>query len=94
MECAEYATQRDGPVPRGVSEESTPERSSAAPRGALELFRAVERLLAAPTPPAVRATKSQVAFREQRGFAYLWWPGRYVDSECPRRAVDRAPAAD
>jgi hypothetical protein len=70
-------------VPRGVSEESTPEQVfSGSPRG-LELYRAVVKMLAAPTPPAIRATKSQVAFREQRGFAYLWWPGRYLASEVP-----------
>jgi hypothetical protein len=66
-----------------VSEESTPEEVfSGSPRG-LELFRAVEAMLAAPTPPAVRATTSQVAFRARRGFAYLWWPGRYLDSDVP-----------
>jgi hypothetical protein len=66
-----------------VSEESTPEQVfSGSPRG-LELFRAVERMLAAPTPPTVRATKSQVAFRGKRGYAYLWWPGRYVASDVP-----------
>ena len=71
------------PVPRGVSEESTPEQVfSGSPRG-LELFHAVQGLLAVPTPPAVRATKSQVAFREKRGFAYVWWPGRYIDSGVP-----------
>ncbi|AOT04536.1 DUF5655 domain-containing protein [Arthrobacter sp. U41] len=66
-----------------MREESTPEQVfSGSPRG-LELFRAVERMLAAPDPPAVRATKSQVAFRGKRGFAYLWWPGRYLKSEVP-----------
>lgn len=70
-------------MPRGGSEDSTPERVfSGSPRG-LELFRAVETLLAVPAPPAVRATKSQVAFREKRGFAYMWWPGRYVHSRVP-----------
>jgi len=70
-------------VPRGVSEDSTPEEAfSGSPRG-LELFHAVEAMLASPTPPEVRATKSQVAFREKRGFAYLWWPGRYLDSAVP-----------
>lgn len=70
-------------MPRGVSEDSTPEEVfSGSPRG-LELFHAVEAMLAAPTPPAARATKSQVAFRERRGFAYLWWPGRYLDSDVP-----------
>ena len=66
-----------------MSGDSTPEQVfSGSPRG-LELFHAVERLLAVPAPPVVRATKSQVAFREKRGFAYLWWPGRYVDSGVP-----------
>jgi hypothetical protein len=32
----------------------------------------------------VRVSKSQVAFRRRRGFAYLWLPGRYL----------RAPAAE
>jgi hypothetical protein len=27
----------------------------------------------------VRVTKSQVAFRRRRGFAYLWMPGRYLE---------------
>lgn len=71
------------PVPRGVSEESTPEQLfSGSPRG-LELLHAVERLLAVPAPPELRVTKSQVAFREKRGFAYVWWPGRYLDSGVP-----------
>lgn len=70
-------------VPRGVSAGSTPEQVfSGCPRG-LELYRAVERMLAVPTPPDIRATKSQVAFREKRGFAYVWWPGRYLASEVP-----------
>lgn len=66
-----------------MTDESTPEQVfSGSPRG-LELFHAVERMLAAPVPAAMRATKSQVAFRDRRGFAYLWWPGRYVDSDVP-----------
>lgn len=70
-------------MPRGVSEESTPEQVfSGSPLG-LELFHGVQRMLALPVPAGVRATKSQVAFRERRGFAYLWWPGRYVRSDIP-----------
>lgn len=79
---------------RSHGSESTPEEVfSGSPRG-LDLYRAVERLLAGfgPTGPApiepgtfeVRATKSQVAFRgRRRGFAYIWWPGRYVRSDVP-----------
>ena len=29
-------------------------------------------------PCTVRVTRSQVAFRRRRGFAYLWIPGRYL----------------
>jgi hypothetical protein len=66
-----------------VSEGSTPEEVfSGSPRG-LELFRALEQLLATPAPAVIRATKSQVSFRAQRGFAYLWRPGRYVHSDVP-----------
>lgn len=28
-------------------------------------------------------TKSQVAFRRRRGFAYLWRPGQYVSNDVP-----------
>ena len=31
----------------------------------------------------VRVTKSQVAFRRRRGFAFVWRPGQYVRSEVP-----------
>lgn len=71
------------PVPRGVSEKSTPEQVFSGSPGGLELFHAVERLLAVPAPPVLRVTKSQAAFREKRGFAYVWWPGRYLDSGVP-----------
>ena len=29
-------------------------------------------------PVEVRVSRSQVAFRRRRGFAYLWRPGRYI----------------
>ncbi|TAK02632.1 MAG: hypothetical protein EPO36_01355 [Chloroflexota bacterium] len=29
-------------------------------------------------PTEIRITKSQVAFRRRRGFAYLWIPGQYL----------------
>lgn len=31
----------------------------------------------------LRVSKSQIAFRRQRGFAYLWRPGQYVSSTVP-----------
>ncbi|WP_245953434.1 DUF5655 domain-containing protein [Arthrobacter silvisoli] len=34
-------------------------------------------------PAEVRVSKSQIAFRRRRGFAYLWRPGQYVKSDVP-----------
>jgi hypothetical protein len=34
-------------------------------------------------PHTVRVTRSQVAFRRRRGFAWLWRPGQYVRSDVP-----------
>lgn len=34
-------------------------------------------------PHDVRVSRSQVAFRRRRGFAYLWRPGQYVHSDVP-----------
>ncbi|WP_327189418.1 DUF5655 domain-containing protein [Streptomyces xinghaiensis] len=48
----------------------------------LAVFERVRSLLEEPVE--VRVSKSQVAFRRRRGFAYLWVPGRYL----------RAPAAE
>ena len=31
----------------------------------------------------MRVTKSQVAFRRRRGFAFVWRPGQYVTSDVP-----------
>ncbi|BCW71219.1 DUF5655 domain-containing protein [Arthrobacter sp. NicSoilB8] len=63
--------------------DATPEDVfTGSPRG-LALCRAVEAMLAVPAPPEIRVTRSQVAFREARGFAYVWWPGRYVRSDVP-----------
>lgn len=44
---------------------------------------AVVRAVDALGPHEVRASGSQVAFRRRTGFAYLWRPGQYVDSEVP-----------
>lgn len=50
----------------------------------IEVFRALGRELAALGSFEVRVTRSQVAFRRRRGFAWLWRPGRWL----------RNPAAD
>jgi hypothetical protein len=34
-------------------------------------------------PAEVRVTKSQIAFRRRRGFAYVWRPAQYLNSDVP-----------
>ncbi|MFP5368096.1 MAG: DUF5655 domain-containing protein [Actinomycetes bacterium] len=50
---------------------------------AYAIYQAAERMAAALGPMEVRVSKSQVAFRRRRGFAYLWRPGTYVKSAVP-----------
>jgi hypothetical protein len=45
---------------------------------ALEVFARVRAILQRHGPVTIRTTKSQVAFRRRRGFAYLWLPGQYL----------------
>jgi uncharacterized protein DUF5655 len=45
---------------------------------ALASYRTVRSILERRGPITVRTSKSQVAFRRRRGFAYLWRPGQYL----------------
>lgn len=57
----------------------TPEELFEGNGMALAAFRRVTELVAdAEQPCTVTTSKSQVAFRRRRGFAYLWLPGRYL----------------
>jgi hypothetical protein len=49
----------------------------------LAVYQAVASAVAALGDSQVRVTKSQVAFRRRRGFAYVWRPGQYVSSTVP-----------
>ena len=49
----------------------------------LAVCRAVERAVSSIGDASVVVSKSQVAFRRRRGFAYVWRPGQYVDSDVP-----------
>ena len=44
----------------------------------LAVFELVRGALAGIEGISVRTSRSQVAFRRRRGFAYLWLPGRYL----------------
>jgi Domain of unknown function (DUF5655) len=55
-----------------------PEELFAGHPLALTVFVRVHSVLARLGPVDVRTTRSQVAFRRGRGFAYLWLPGQYL----------------
>ena len=56
----------------------TPEDHLAGHPVALATYAAVRDLIEGMGGADVRTTKSQIAFRRRRGFAYLWLPGRYL----------------
>jgi hypothetical protein len=49
----------------------------------LAVYRAVEQAALAMGGVSVRVTKSQIAFRRRRAFAYVWRPGQYVRNPVP-----------
>jgi len=49
----------------------------------LRLFSEVEKAVTALGGATVSVTKSEVAFRRRKGFAFVWRPGQYVRSEVP-----------
>jgi Domain of unknown function (DUF5655) len=55
-----------------------PEDFFAGHPDARAVFEKVRSVLARLGPLEVRTSKSQVAFRRRRGFAFLWLPGRYL----------------
>jgi len=56
----------------------TPEEYFAGHPFALEVFQEVRARLEELGGAELRTTKSQVAFRRRRGFAYVWLPGQYL----------------
>ena len=49
----------------------------------LAVYHAVARTVAALGGSQVRVSKSQIAFRRRKGFAYVWRPGQYISSDVP-----------
>jgi hypothetical protein len=62
---------------------ATPDDLFAGFPESLAICRAVQDAVATIGGATIRATKSQVAFRHRRAFAYVWRPGQYVDSDVP-----------
>jgi hypothetical protein len=48
-----------------------------------QLYQAAEEVINGFGHVEQRATRSQVAFRARRGFAFVWRPGQYVSSDVP-----------
>jgi hypothetical protein len=65
-----------------TGEPSTVEQVFADSPGGLEIYRRLLELVA-DLDVDVRVTRSQVALRNRTGFAFLWYPGRYVRSHVP-----------
>jgi hypothetical protein len=53
----------------------------APDEGAVSIYRALARFVVGLDGVEVVVSKSQVAFRARRGFAYAWVPGRYVKND-------------
>ena len=62
-----------------MARDVTPEQFLAGTDSGVAVFRWVRRVLAdGGFDFTVSTSKSQVAFRRRRGFAYLWLPGQYL----------------
>ena len=55
----------------------------ASDEKAISIYRALARSIVGLDGVEVVVSKSQVAFRARRGFAYAWAPKRYVKSDVP-----------
>lgn len=78
-----------------VSDEvpAAPEDLFAGHPAGLALWQRVERLAGGLPGTVVRTSRSQVALRRRRVFAFVWRPGRYLRSDVPAVlsiALDRA----
>lgn len=56
----------------------TPEEFFAGYPESLQLFEVLHAALEAPGPVEMRVSKSQIAFRGKRAFAWAWIPDRYL----------------
>lgn len=61
----------------------TPEELFARRPEGLVIFRAVQDTTESIGEASVRVTKSQVAFRHRRGFAFVRRPGRHLANDVP-----------
>lgn len=64
-------------------EERTPDAFFDGFSDGLALYDAVAQAIRGIGDAPVRVTKSQIAFRRRRGFAYVWRPAQYLRSDVP-----------
>lgn len=76
------ATVRNG-IAHMPADRSTPESFFAGSPDGLRVFRAVAQAVAEIAEVQLRVSKSQIAFRRRRGFAYVWRPAQYINSDIP-----------
>lgn len=72
----------------------TPEEFFDGYPDGLAIYRRVPEVIDGLGEAEVRVSKSQIAFRARRGFAYVWRPGRYVDNDVPAVLSIPLPAED
>jgi hypothetical protein len=68
---------------RHHADPSSPEEFFAGSPTGLAICRAVQLAVEGLGGSEMRVSRSQVAFRRRRGFAYVWRPDRYVRSDVP-----------
>jgi Domain of unknown function (DUF5655) len=69
--------------PTAPASPSSPEEFFAGSPTGLAICRVVQQVVDGLSGCEMRVTKSQVAFRRRRGFAYVWRPDRYLTSDVP-----------
>lgn len=49
----------------------------------MQIFEEVEQAVLALGEATIAVSKSEIAFRRRKGFAFVWRPGQYVSSDVP-----------
>jgi hypothetical protein len=66
-----------------MSTDRSPEDYFGDDAEGLALFRVIAEAVEDVGGAEVKTTKSQIAFRRRKGFAYVWRPAQYVNSDVP-----------
>jgi hypothetical protein len=66
----------------GTAERSPEDLFEGFPES-VAMFHGVQRVLSTVGEVSVSVSKSQIAFRRRKGFAYVWRPGQYLHSQVP-----------